>query len=353
MAPSADGVRARSRDGWWLGFDIGGTRMKAGIVDAGGQVHGSRVEEVDGQPFPFVWERLLAYADGAIGDQAAAGRGGLQGVGIAAPGIVEPGFGVRNLPGKVAGIEDFPMRERLESRLGIPVRCINDGGAATLAEWRFGAARGYQDVVGLTLGTGVGAGVIVAGRPLGTRNLAAGASFGHVTILTGGRTCLCGNVGCAETLVSANAVVGQMRDYVARKVPSTITEAYGREAGRITFRTLVDGVESEDRVAREVMERFCRDLGAVIVTAIHAYDPEVVVLAGGPMAHADRFLPQVQAYVDRHAFRFPKDRLIPILRAERSDHAGVLGAVALVMQDGVEGIGAEPAAEAAEPTGAS
>jgi glucokinase len=314
---------------WWLGFDIGGTRVKAGVVSTEGEVSRSLVEHTDHEPFESVWQRLLDYADGAV---AELGSEGLRGVGVAAPGLVEAAFGVRNLPGKVPGIEGFPMRDRLEARLGVPVRCVNDGGAATLAEWRFGAARGYQDVVGLTVGTGLGAGVIIGGRPLATRHLAGGASFGHATIEVGGRTCLCGNVGCAETHVSANAVVGRMRDYVARKVPSTITDAYAREPGRITFETLVDGVAAGDRIADEIMARFCRDLGATIVTAIHVYDPEVVVLAGGPVAHAEHFLPQVQAYVDRYAFRYPKDRPIPVLRAERSDHAGVLGAVALVMQ---------------------
>lgn len=328
---------------WWLGFDIGGTRSKAGVVTKDGQVHRTHLEDTGHEPFAIVWEKLLAYADEAIAKQ---GAETLRGIGIAAPGVVEGTFGVRNLPGKVAGIEDFPMRERLEERLGVPVRCVNDGAAATLAEWHFGAARGYQDVVGLTLGTGVGAGAIIGGRLLVSRNLAAGVSFGHATIDVGGRTCLCGNIGCAETLVSANAVVGRMRDYVARKVPSAITAAYEREPGHITFRTLVQGTENGDRVAREIMAEFCRDLGATIVTAIHAYDPEVVVLAGGPMAHADHFLPQVQAYVDRYAFRYPKERIIPILRAERSDHAGVLGAVALVMQAADE---AAPSSSTAAP----
>ncbi len=314
---------------WWLGFDIGGTRTKAGVVDDAGAVSEAHVQDTDHQPFERVWEHMLAYADGAM---AANGREGLRGVGIAAPGLVEPGFGVRNLPGKVPGIEDFPMRDQLEVHLDVPVRCINDGAAATLAEWRFGVAQGYEDVVGLTIGTGIGAGAIIGGRPLATRNLAGGVSFGHSTIAIGGRTCLCGNVGCAETLVSANAVVGRMRDYVARKVPSTITDAYQHDPGAITFRTLVEGVDAGDRVAQEIMQHFCRDLGATIVTAIHAYDPEVVVLSGGPMAQADHFLPQVQAYVDRYAFHYPKERVIPILRAERSVHAGVLGAVARVMQ---------------------
>ena len=254
-------------------------------------------------------------------------------MGIAAPGVVEATFGVRNLPGKVPGIEDFPMRERLEERLGVPVRCVNDGAAATLAEWRFGAARGYQDVVGLTLGTGLGAGVILGGRPLASRHLAAAVSFGHATIEVGGRTCLCGNIGCAETLVSANAVVGP---HARLRGPQGALHHHRRLRARARAHHLPHARGGRRRPATawpsEIMARFCRDLGATIVTAIHAYDPEVVVLAGGPMAQADHFLPTVQAYVDRYAFRYPKDRIIPILRAERSDHAGVLGAVALVMQ---------------------
>jgi glucokinase len=314
---------------WWLGFDIGGTRTKTGVVRDDGTVSRAHMQETGQQPFADVWQHLLGHVDEAITSE---GRSGLRGVGIAAPGVVEPEFGVRNLPGKVPGIEGYPMREELEERLGVPVRCINDGAAATLAEWRFGAARGHDDVVGLTIGTGIGAGAIIGGRPLATKNLAGGVSFGHSTVAIGGRTCLCGNIGCAETLISANAVVARMRDYVTRKVPSSITEAYQQDPGAITFRTLVEGVDAGDRVAREVMQHFCRDLGATIVNAIHAYDPEVVVLAGGPMAQADHFLPQVQAYVDRYAFRYPKERIIPIRRAERSDHAGVLGAVARVMQ---------------------
>ena len=325
-------------DGWWLGFDVGGTRSKAGVVLADGRVERPWLEETGREPFQAVYDRLVAYADEVL---AAAGASGLQGVGVAAPGLVETTFGVRNLPGKVPGIEGFPLRERLEDRYGVSVRCVNDGAAATLAEWRFGAARGHDDVVGLTLGTGVGAGVIVGGRLLQTRNLAGGVSFGHATIETGGRRCLCGNIGCAETLVSANAVVGRMRDYVSRKVPSSITRDHEQDLGRLTFGALIDGLDKDDAVALEIMERFRRDLGATIVTAIHAYDPEVVVLAGGPMAQAHHFLPGVQAYVDRFAFRYPKERIIPVLRAERSDHAGVLGAVALVMQ-ATEGEGEAP-----------
>jgi glucokinase len=337
MVRAVDG-RTGEQDEWWIGFDIGGTRTKVGIVRSDGSVRRALVRDTGDLDFAAIWRWMLGVADGAIADE---GGAGLRGIGVAAPGLVEAEFGVRNLPGKVNGIEDFPMCAGLEERFGVAARCINDGAAATLAEWRFGAASGYQDVVGLTLGTGLGAGVLIGGRPLATRNLAAGVSFGHATIKTGGRTCLCGNLGCAETLVSASAVVGRMRDYVTRKVPSTITEAFGQDTGAITFEALFDGVESDDQVASEILARFVRDLGATIVTAIHAYDPEVVVLSGGPMSHADQFLPAVQAYVDRHAFRYPKTRIIPVRAAQFPVHAGVLGAVALVMQSGA---GPSPAA---------
>ena len=314
---------------WWLGIDIGGTQTKIGVVSAGGEVSQERTLDTEHETFDRVWELLLEYAAEMT---SADETGALRGVGVAAPGIVEPTFGVRNLPGKVPGIEDFPLRERLEDALGVPARCVNDGAAATLAEWHFGAAAGHHDVVGLTIGTGLGCGVIVGDRLLVSRNLGAGVIFGHATIQSGGRTCLCGNIGCAETLVSANAVVGQARDYVARRVPSTLTERFDSAVDSLTFKDIIEARVAGDRVAEEIVTTFTQHLGATVVTAIHAYDPEIVVLAGGPLAAANQFLPQVQAYVDTYSFRYPKDRIIPVRRAERSTHAGVLGAVALVIQ---------------------
>lgn len=329
MTGPAPVAATRPGNDWWLGIDIGGTRAKFGVVSSTGEVSDTRTEVTDHESFDHIWELLLAYAHEMTESR---GAEQLRGIGVAAPGLVDPLFGVRNLPGKVPGIEDFPLRERLQQRFHVPARCVNDGAAATLAEWWLGAAAGRQDVVGLTLGTGLGCGVIVGGALLVSRNLGAAVSFGHATIATGGRTCLCGNIGCAETLVSANAVVGQVRDYVARKVPSRLTDRFEARPEDIGFADLIDAYAAGDRVASEIMHRFQRDLGATVVTAIHAYDPEVVVLAGGPVAAADHFLPEVQSYVDTYAFRYPKDRIIPILRAQRSDHAGVLGAVALVMK---------------------
>lgn len=320
-------ARQDEDDAFLIGVDIGGTRLKTGLVRRDGTVERPTVDATAGLPFPAVLDLIVNRVEAHI---EAGGRAPL-GLGIALPGIVEPGFGSRYLPGKVLGIEDFPLRDELSRRFGTPVRCANDGTAATLAEWRFGAARGIDDVVGLTLGTGLGSGVIIGGRLLQTANLGTGLSIGHFTIQTGGRLCLCGNRGCAESLVSANAVTGRLRDALTRLVPSSLAEQFARDPASITFESLVAGVRSGDRVCVEILADFVRDLGTTIVTAIHAYNPTVVVLGGGPMGASDLFLHKVQAYVDEHTFIFPKGRVVEIRRARLEGHAGVLGAAAHVL----------------------
>jgi glucokinase len=314
--------------GYLLGFDIGGTRLKSGVVAPDGTVDRVTLDDTDRGGFEDTVLPLLR--DHARRHLEATGPGCI-GIGIALPGIVETSFGSRYLPGKVLGIEDFPLRESLEAEFGVPVACTNDGAAATLAEWRFGAAQGVDDVVGVTLGTGVGSGFVVAGRPFATSNLGNGVSVGHFTIETGGRLCLCGNRGCAETLVSASALVGRLRDALTRKVPSMLADRYRDDPRAVGLPALVEGARAGDLVCLEIVDAFRRDLGATLVTAIHAYNPSVVVLAGGPMSAADLFLPQVQAYVDEHAFIFPKGRRVELRVAQLAEHAGVLGAAALVM----------------------
>jgi glucokinase len=311
-----------------IGFDIGGTRLKSGVVRSDGTVERPTLEDTSAGGFE---DAVLPLLRSHVRDHLEASGPDGAGIGIALPGIVETAFGSRYLPGKVLGIEAFPLRDTLEAEFDVPVRCINDGAAATLAEWRFGAARGVDDVVGLTLGTGVGSGVVVGGRPFETSNLGNGVSVGHFTIDTGGRLCLCGNRGCAETLVSANAVAGRLREALSRKVPSILAERFRDDPHSIGFPALVEGVRAGDRVCLEILAEFVRDLGATIVTAIHAYNPTVVVLAGGPLSAADLFLADVQAYVDTYAFIFPKGRVVEVRVAELEDHAGVLGAAAVVM----------------------
>jgi glucokinase len=313
-----------SVDRYLLGFDLGGTRLKSATVAPDGRVLRSAMQETGSNVNASVLvSMLLDTARSLMSDSDAIRCGG---VGVALPGFVDPTFGARGLPGKLPGMEGYPLRERVERELGLPVRCIADGAAATMAEWLAGAGAGVDDVVVITLGTGVGSGVIINGQPLANRHLGTGGGIGQFTIQTGGRLCLCGNRGCAETLISTPAVVGKLNEHLARGVRSSLQAIYTRNPAAITFRSLIDGVARGDRLCADVLNGFVRDLGATIVSAIHAYNPSVVVLCGGMTEAADTFLPAVQRYVDEYRWVHPGSRQIPILKGTLEPFAGAIGA---------------------------
>jgi glucokinase len=304
-----------------VGVDLGGTQLKSAVVGPGGELAHAATEPTRCD-FPELLGRLERRIETLLEDAGA----GCAGVGIAAPGIVESEFGVRRLPGKLLGLEGFPLVEHLSERLGVPVRCLNDGSAAVLAEAVHGAAAGLPDVVGFTLGTGVGSGVVIGGRPLRSAHLGAGVSLGHLTIRSDGRTCLCGNRGCAETLVSADAVAARLHEHLERGVECVWRERWAREPAAVGFPEVVEGAAGGDRLCGEILDEFRRDLGALVVCAAHAFYPSMVVIGGGAVAAADAFLPAVQAYVDRYAFVHPADRRMPVVAARLGGRAGTIGA---------------------------
>jgi glucokinase len=309
-----------------IGFDIGGSRVKLGVLTEAGRLRDSairgigRMTSVDALTETIEREtvRLLARH----------GNAECVGVGIGLPGIIEPGFGARHLPGKLPGVEGHPLRQNLEARLGLPVTCLNDGAAATLGEWRYGAGAGVQDLVMLTLGTGVGSGVVMNGRLLANRHPGTGGGVGHFTLEVGGRQCLCGNRGCPETRVSAEAIAAAAADHLRRGVDSSLAMAFRRDPASVGFSALVAAARDGDALSRELLAGFARDLGATIVSAIAAYNPDMVVIGGGMAAAGDEYLPAVQTYVDEHAWVYPLSRRIEIRRASFGEYSGVVGAAA-------------------------
>lgn len=314
-----------------LGFDVGGSRLKCVVVDPVGRLDKRTVIETGPRADAEQLARaILDQARDYMNELGAADCGAL---GVALPGFVEPTFGARDLPGKLPGMEGYPLRATLEQALKAPVRCLADGASAALAEWRVGAGAGADDVVVITLGTGVGSGVIMNGRLLTNRHLGTGGNIGQFTIETGGRLCLCGNRGCAETLISATAIEGELRDHLARGVRSSLSGRYAAKPDSVNFEWLIDGVQLGDKLCLDVIHRFTRHLGATIVTAVHAYNPSVVVLGGGLAESADHFLPAVQAYVDEHRWTHPAERPVPVRRGTLGPFAGAIGAALFAASD--------------------
>lgn len=317
-----------------IGFDIGGSRIKLGVLTEAGRLRDGAARRIGPDTSVDVLTETLERETVRL--LARHGRAECSGVGIGLPGIIESGFGARHLPGKLPGLEGHPLRQNLEARLALPVTCLNDGAAATLGEWRYGIGVGAHDLVMLTLGTGVGSGVVMNGRLLANRHLGTGGGVGHFTLEVGGRRCLCGNRGCAETRVSAQAMAAAAADHLRRGVGSSLAEAFRRDPASVGFSALVAAARDGDSLSRELMAGFARDLGATIVSAIAAYNPDMVIIGGGMADAGEAYLPAVQAYVDAHAWVYPSSRRVEVRTASFGEYSGVVGAAAsALMRAGV------------------
>lgn len=303
----------------YLGIDVGGTRIKAGaFADTGGIL----ARHVEPTPANVPIRQLDETLAGIIRrlrrefPEAAA-------VGLSLTGPVDPRRGVVSLPGKIRGLQRHPIVPNLHRRTGLPVIADNDGRMATLAEWKHGAGRGAANLLVITLGTGIGSGVVQDGRLLRDRSFLIGTQAGHLVIEQNGPLCLTGSRGTGESLASITALMGAVRDHLARGLPSSLAKL-PRE--NISFEHLAKAVRSRDSLARELFDRWLDRFAVVILNSVLAYVPDRVVLAGGPVAAADLMLKPLQRRIEAQAFRYPSRRPIPVLAAKTGADAGWFGA---------------------------
>ncbi|MEM7576040.1 MAG: ROK family protein [Planctomycetota bacterium] len=313
-----------------IGIDIGGTRLKCGAVNESGKVlaHDVAPSEASSgirQLLPAI-KRTVAGFRKKFGEPC--------GVGLALTGVVDPEVGVVYLPGKFKGLEGFEIVPKLRQALKLPVLADNDGQLAMLAERRFGDARKLDWAVTLTLGTGVGSGVLLDGRVLRDPSFLFGTQIGHSVLQNyGGKTCLTTARGTGETLCSCTALALSVRDGLQRGIPSTLTERYWKDAHAIDFHSVIDAVRAGDELCVEEFDRWVGNLECLLVTAAHAYTPRKIILGGGGVHAADLFLPRLQRFVHRHTFRYPARRRLPVVVSSLTDRVGLLGAASLFLEN--------------------
>jgi glucokinase len=303
-----------------LAFDLGGTRIKAGIV-RGATVSSLLIEATnDARDGADVLAGLLRLGR-RLGDEHAVAA-----VGISVKGIIDAQRGViLDVKERLVGLIGRPLAAIVARELGRPV-VENDARMYALGEWRHGAGRRSDNMVCLTLGTGVGSGVVVGGRLLRGPRGVGGILAGHVGVQSDGPVCTCGNAGCLEALIGTAGFLHLAAEALARDPAQSALRHAPLTAQRI-FEVAAAG----DAPAHALAQRFATYLGAGIVTAIHAYDPDVVVLGGGVMHSFAPFLPDVQAYVDAHAWTVPRGR-VRVVPAALGDAAALIGVAALTQQ---------------------
>jgi glucokinase len=289
-------------------IDVGGTFIKAGnVVDR--EVRDERKIET-GEP--ELLTRTLLQIIVELGGEA---------VGIGMPGLVDTDGRISFSP-NLPGIESLPLKEILEEELDIPVFVDNDANMAALGEYRYGAGRGVKNLIMLTLGTGVGGGIIIDGKVYHGRGYAG--EVGHITIDPDGPLCQCGNYGCLESYIGADRLTERAEEYVRMGTETTL-KTY---AGNITPKIIEDEAYKGDLVAMDIVAEMARSLGIAISNYCAVLDPERVIIGGGLSKMGDILLSNVKREVKKRLY---SRKNIDIVFSELGDRAGILGCYEMVI----------------------
>ncbi|MBN1862738.1 MAG: ROK family protein [Dehalococcoidales bacterium] len=246
------------------------------------------------------------------------------GIGIAAAGAIDHKSGLVTLSPNLPGWRDVPLRALLQERLGSPTWLINDANAAALGEHRLGAGRGVNDLIYLTVGTGIGGAIITNGR-LYTGACGSAGEIGHMTIDINGPRCACGNTGCLETLASGRAIAREAIRRLGAGESSSLTGLVNGKTADITAREVAVAAEQGDLLAVSVIDNAAFYLGVGLVNLVNIFNPEMIIIGGGVASLGERLLNPARRLVKERAFPV-SSAAVSIVATELGRDAGLLGA---------------------------
>lgn len=312
-----------------IGIDLGGTNIKAGVVDEEYRivVQDSIPTGVE-RPYREVIEDMAGLVLRLL-DKAGISGELVKGVGIGSPGTVDAVHGVVVYSNNF-GWENIPLKAELEQRLPYSVVMSNDANCAALGEVMAGAARDAANALLLTLGTGVGGGVVINGRIFEGAH-AGGAELGHTLLVRKGEPCTCGRRGCLEAYASATALIRQTKEALRENPSSLIGELSGGDSGNINGKTVFDAAKLGDEAAKGVVENYISYLGDGIVDFVNVFRPDVVLLSGGVCNQGKVLTEPLNAYIKRYCFAGEKGFIPEVVCATLGNAAGTIGAAALVV----------------------
>jgi glucokinase len=304
-----------------VGVDLGGTKMLLGVLDPDSKVLWESREASTNQTEDELVELLVREVEEARGK-----RPGVGGVGLGIPATIDHERGIAisavNLP-----LDDLPIREIIGGRTGLPVFVDNDATVAALAEHLYGAARGAENAVMLTIGTGIGGGLILGGEVYRGAS-GAGAELGHTVIEADGPPCQgnCPGRGCVETLASGTAL-GREGRAAAEREPDSALGAMLADGEAIDGKAVTEAALSGDATARGVFDLIGSRLGVALTSFANIFEPEVFVIGGGVIAAGDLLLDPARRELEARAL--PPMKKVPVVAAELGSDAGMIGAAAM------------------------
>ena len=307
------------------GIDLGGTTIKIGVVQDGALLHSQTIQAASDQSMrkrlPIIESAInRAFTNLNLSLQA------LSAVGLAFPSIVDNKHKkILTRYVKFTDADEVDLNSWVTTCWGVPLALENDARAALVGEWQFGAGRGYQHIVMITLGTGVGSGVLLDGKLVRGAHHVGGNLGGHTIVNVGGSECNCGSLGCVETEASGWALHDNYKNDPKYRISKLSSQ------GKISYRKVFQYASQGDTFAKYIKDHSLKVWAANALNFVHNFDPEVLILGGGIMKSADQIIPFIQSFIDEYAWQ-PKGS-IKVVAAEHENHAGILGMGYLAEQE--------------------
>lgn len=310
-----------------IGVDLGGTNIAVGVISEDLKIIGRGVKKTNcPRPAEEIFDDIAAAVQIAMLD-AGITINDVVSVGIGTPGTVNKENGYIEFANNL-DFKQVPAKEMLEKRIGKPVYLDNDANCAALGEAVAGVGKGSKNFVAVTLGTGVGSGIIIDGKIVNGNNY-AGGEMGHMVICVDGERCNCGRRGCWEQYSSATALIRQTIDAMKRNQDSIMWEIVENDIENVNGRTAFDAMRAGDAAAKAVVDNYIYYLAAGITNIVNALQPEFICLGGGIANEKENLLAPLRKYVDRERYSRYSNNQTKIVSAELGNDAGIFGAALL------------------------
>ncbi|HBM99214.1 MAG TPA: glucokinase [Ruminococcus sp.] len=312
-----------------LGIDLGGTNIVAGVVDEEYNIVAKASCKTDvPRPEKEICDSMAEVALEAI-KKANITIDDVESIGIGVPGAVNPETGIIEYSANLF-FHNWSVVEMMEERLNTKVKIENDANAAALGEYLAGSAKGARNAVAITLGTGVGGGIIIDGKIYSGSNY-AGAELGHMVIVKGGKDCACGRHGCWEAYASATGLINLTKEKILTEKPefSYMLKLCDDDISNVSGRTAFDAMAEGDPLAKQVVEEYISYLATGIVNIINIFQPDVLCIGGGVSNQGENLLAPLRNIVESERYTKHNDKQTVICKCSLGNDAGIIGAAYL------------------------
>ncbi len=315
---------------YYIGIDLGGTNIAAGLVN-------ENFEIIATAGCPTALPRPAAEVEADMANlcrQLAADKGltmqDIAWVGIGTPGNVDPTTGFVGFNANF-GYHNWYLGPAMEKLLGRPVFVENDANAAGYGEYAAGALKGASVGIAITLGTGVGAGIIIDGKLYSGFNH-SGGELGHTVIVKDGRPCNCGRKGCWEKYAAASALVSDAKAAMAEHADTVLWSLVDGDIEKVNAKVVFDAMHAGDALAKQLVDTYLEYVACGLTNLINIFQPEVVCIGGGPSRQGEVILEPIRRYVDREEYARASEKRVKIVTAQLFNDAGIVGAALLGKQ---------------------